>query len=204
VISSIHAQIAPIPNTRMPYAQVGSKFYVQSGPRSANNTSVFSLDLTTSWSVDTPAWTAEAFGDIPNDPDSWAVTDDRSLVIHYPNNGTFKRVNITNPNAQWRTIDFFWTQQCLHFAHEISMDLRTGWTYTFSMDLPTSMCVDQRISQSPYIRRIPDDLFGQRMIHGAVYNSARASFMLGYRRLMDNVWGYLLEYSIDTNSWSLF
>ncbi|KAF9896659.1 hypothetical protein BX616_007001, partial [Lobosporangium transversale] len=189
----------------MPYARVGSKFYVQSGPRSAKSTPVFSLDLTTSWSVNAPAWTAEKFGNISNDPYSWGVGDNQSLLVLYDNPGTtYHRVNVTNPDAKWRTIAMLRPVECP--VRDTVIDSRTGWMYTSNkideFDEPDTLCVDDRDGAYAVPDIVPSGIFGERIIDGAVYNNARQSLMNGYKRLADKTWGYLLEYSINKDKWS--
>ncbi|KAF9902514.1 hypothetical protein BX616_001912 [Lobosporangium transversale] len=206
-ISITHAQVAPIPNTQMPYARVGSKFYVQSGPRSAKSTPIFSLDLSKSWSVNAPAWTAENFGNLINNPDTLGIDDDKSLQIINRATGVYNRWNISNPNAQWIASDSLWSSYCLDITRETTMDARTGWTYSFIKGeggAPDAVCVDSKAPEPVTVNAVTDDIFGERIIDGAVYNSARATVMIGYRRLMDSSWGYLLEYSIDGDKWTKF
>ncbi|KAF9914913.1 hypothetical protein BX616_007314 [Lobosporangium transversale] len=200
-VLTIQAQNAPAANGHPVYARIGSKLFVQGGSHLEKNSKFYSLDLSTSWSVDKAPWTLQNFGVFPSDPGYTGVADNHTLYVFNGAGYISYHVNYSNPNGKWNILKTVEPLDCNLYSPVL--DPRTGLIYSASAtDVGNSVCVYNSTTRVwKYSYDILNGTLDDDNYDGAVYNSASKSILFGYRRYEDEALLYLTEYVIDLNAW---
>ncbi|KAF9896017.1 hypothetical protein BX616_008310, partial [Lobosporangium transversale] len=201
-VSTVSAQTGPEANTRMPFAQIGSRLYLQGGPYDKRNGPFFSVDLAASWTLDTVPWTSHNYGNFTSYQKQIGVGINQTLYIYgnivYDN----LRVNVDDASAEWSLVAPPGPRLC-RSLQDFAVDTRKGVVYSFAFPFKDTMCLlgdfekgwETRLVSNGTLVVTPDFI-------GSVYNSNRNSVMGGYRLEQDSSTAYVTEYRIDSNSWS--
>ncbi|KAF9383282.1 hypothetical protein CPB97_006607 [Podila verticillata] len=211
LIATVLAQ-TPSPVQEMGFARVGSKLYIQGGKFESNSTitnissQLFSLDLATPWSTDTPAWKSLASGSQGFFLNAVSAPDNSSLYTIYVAAGnTFVFTQYDINLNQWSQPYFTSNDTESRTIARPVINPQTGLVY---LDGSSYMNIFDLKSKILVENTVPPNTFTSRLFSGAVYNAPRNSVMyfggLNYSVMWDLDATYVTEYSIALNKWSNF
>ncbi|KAF9346339.1 hypothetical protein BGX26_002163 [Mortierella sp. AD094] len=199
-----HAQ-SILPASQMGYARVGKYMYVQGGfiqTTPVNRTltgQVYSLDLSTSWSVDSPPW-KQLYSETPSFLPKLVALPNNQTIYSYGLNysaqyditsNTWTNLNPGNPPEPWV------------FGFVPIIDPNSGSIYLagfYYMNV-----YNPQYNSWSNVSMIPPTLFPERYFPQGGYNRARKSIMYfgGFYNL--TTWcttSSVTEYTIDTKQWT--
>ncbi|ORZ29124.1 hypothetical protein BCR41DRAFT_382975 [Lobosporangium transversale] len=201
--STVGAQTSPEANTRMPFAQIGSRLYVQGGSKSGPFFSVDLVDLAASWPFDTVRWAVHNYGEFTSDHAHHGIGINQTLYMKGRTviQDSF-RANVADSNAKWSLVPTPEPRLC-RTLQDYAIDPRNGIIYSFAFLSNNTMCLlgdfekgwETRLVSNGSLTVVPEFI-------GAAYNSNRNSVIGGYRLEEDTSTAYVTEYRIDSNSWS--
>ncbi|KAF8978466.1 hypothetical protein BGZ46_006448 [Entomortierella lignicola] len=203
----------PSPSQEFAFARAGSKLYIQGGHQIVNNVAVatwnqlFSLDLSTNWSVSSPPWQSLAPGLSTYFIHAVASPDNRTFsVFQQGNNGLVSitnydiPTNIWNPNPIQVTPDQDYRSGVMPVT-----DPTSGLVYLnawMNMDVYNSQSATFQVHPNP--ANMPQSLF----FGGACYIKPRGSIFyfggLNSSINFDSSASITKEYNIATGAWSNF
>ncbi|KAF9110589.1 hypothetical protein BGX27_006143 [Mortierella sp. AM989] len=191
------------------FARAGSKLYIQGGSFVQNNIHIaslnqlFSLDLSTSWSVDSPPWEELKAGIADYTIHGVATSDNTTfLVFAKGDNGltTIPRYDI--PTNTWGLISpGLTTDQDFNPGSRPVLDPVSGFVYLNNI---RTMEVFDFLTSTRLTQHIPPNNIS-RLYDGVSYISSRHSLMYGGgvndRGYIDDGAGLVREYSLDSSAW---
>ncbi|KAF9176779.1 hypothetical protein BGZ50_009683, partial [Haplosporangium sp. Z 11] len=205
--------VAPQPVQEFGFARTGLKLYVQGGRYVENNRGgsvskqLYALDLSTSWSADSPPWQALLQGPSQFFHNAVVTGDNQTFVTIGSDGEGLLYV------AKYSILSNTWTgfQLILPAISESRQGLRpvidptTSLIYIIAgtyLDImnPFTNQVNQQVR--------PPEILESRLFAGSVYNAARKSLMyfggLKNDLTLDPAATYITEYDIASSSWSIF
>ncbi|KAF9366776.1 hypothetical protein BGX34_007550 [Mortierella sp. NVP85] len=192
----------------MAFALAGKYLYIQGGKTvrnsvdGAQSAQFFSLDLSQSWSTNSPPWRHLPNGTELNLHNGVAKSDNQTFMTFFQSgNGILVNVyNITQ--GTWATTITPTTE--LMQAIRTVCDPQTGLVY---IDSDTSLVNYNPDTNKYTYDLIPAGYLKSRFFSGAVYNSGRRSIMYMGGITGSLTWEattYITEYQIDMKTWSTF
>lgn len=216
-VPNTQAQL-PMPVQDMAFARVGSGLYVQGGWVSANGVQTlispqnFALDLSTSWSVDSPPWKSLAGGDMGRSFTAVGSPDNQTFSTFKVYGGSpsptaflFSSYNIQQ--NKWTVSRPLSNNDCLIYGSIVAMDPVSGLAFITGAGNLNIYDINAN-SWLPSVP-IPSGSLKQKVYGRGVYNTARNSLMYlgGYNN--DTVGPsdsttFITEYNTVSKSWSIF
>ncbi|KAG0364469.1 hypothetical protein BGZ54_007500 [Gamsiella multidivaricata] len=197
----------PSPVQEMAFIRAGSNLYIQGGKFTQNNTDIaispqlFALDLSTSWSVDSPPWKALASGVPFYLFAGTRASDNQTLITFMITDSTTTIARYSIPQDTWQSIVAS-PPETLQYGLQPVADPRSGHVYIAGSKL-MNVYNEQRGTWG--FTAIPDNVLSQKVYGRAVFNNARNSIMyLGGYSATNEQTTYVTEYSIGTGAWSNF
>ncbi|KAF9109966.1 hypothetical protein BGX27_006943 [Mortierella sp. AM989] len=210
----IQAQFpSPLPSQEFAFARAGSKFYIQGGKFVQNDVAVsttnqlFSLDLSISWSVNSPPWQSLAPGVNNYNIHGAATSDNKTLLVFmHGNNGlvTIPRYDILTDTWSPNPLQFTPDQDTRVGSRPV-LDPVSGLIYLNAFQ---NLDIYNPLTTIMKPQQMPSSIPTSKRFGGVAYISSRRSLMyiggLNGTVQLDDSSSQVREYSLSSGAWSFF